>query len=152
MCPWASHCGGFSCCRAQALGCSGFSNCSTQLGSCGPRALEHRPTGLAASRHVGSSWTRDRTRVSCTGTREMVFPFPHACLVREARIKRPGRWESSATVLALPSKALGPLTSTCCSLSRVQLFVTPWTVAHEAPLSMGFSRQEYWRGLPFPSP
>ena len=37
-------------------------------------------------------------------------------------------------------------------LSRVQLFVTQWTVAHQAPLSMGFSRQEYWSGLPFPSP
>ena len=37
-------------------------------------------------------------------------------------------------------------------LSHVQLFVTPWTVAHQAPLSMGFSRQEYWSGLPFPSP
>ena len=36
--------------------------------------------------------------------------------------------------------------------SRVQLFVTPWTVAHQAPLSMGFSRQEYWSGLPFPPP
>ena len=34
----------------------------------------------------------------------------------------------------------------------VQLFVMPWTVAHQAPLSMGFPRQEYWRGLPFPSP
>ena len=38
------------------------------------------------------------------------------------------------------------------SLNRVQLFVTPWTVAHQAPLSIGFSRQEYWNGLPFPSP
>ena len=38
------------------------------------------------------------------------------------------------------------------SLSRVQLFVTPWTVAYQAPLSMEFSRQEYWSGLPFPSP
>ena len=38
------------------------------------------------------------------------------------------------------------------SLSRVQLFATPWTVAHQAPPSMGFSRQEYWSGLPFPSP
>ena len=38
------------------------------------------------------------------------------------------------------------------SLSRVQLFATPWTVAYQAPLSMGFSRQEYWSGLPFPSP
>ena len=38
------------------------------------------------------------------------------------------------------------------SLSHVQLFATPWTVAHQAPLSMGFSRQEYWSGLPSPSP
>ena len=38
------------------------------------------------------------------------------------------------------------------SLSRVRLFATLWTVAHQAPLSMGFSRQEYWSGLPFPSP
>ena len=36
--------------------------------------------------------------------------------------------------------------------SRVQLFVTSWTIAHQAPPSMGFSRQEYWSGLPFPSP
>ena len=38
------------------------------------------------------------------------------------------------------------------SLSRVQLFATPWTVTLQVPLSMGFSRQEYWSGLPFPSP
>ena len=38
------------------------------------------------------------------------------------------------------------------SLSRVQLFVTPWTAAHQAHPSMGFSRQEYWSGLPFPFP
>ena len=38
------------------------------------------------------------------------------------------------------------------SLSHVQLFATPWTVAQQAPPSMGFSRQEYWSGLPFPSP
>ena len=39
-----------------------------------------------------------------------------------------------------------------CVLSHGQLFVTPWTVAHQAPLSMEFSRQEYWSGLPFPTP
>ena len=38
------------------------------------------------------------------------------------------------------------------SLSRVRLFVTPWTVAYQAPPSMGFSRQEYWSELPFPTP
>ena len=36
--------------------------------------------------------------------------------------------------------------------SRVQLFVTPWIVALQAPLSVGFSWQEYWSGLPFPPP
>ena len=37
-------------------------------------------------------------------------------------------------------------------LSRDRLFATPWTVAHQAPPSMGFSRQEYWSGVPLPSP
>jgi len=37
-------------------------------------------------------------------------------------------------------------------LSRVRLFATPWTAAYQAPLSMGFSRQEYWSGVPLPSP
>ena len=40
----------------------------------------------------------------------------------------------------------------CVVLSRVQLFVTPQTAAHQAPLSTEFSRQEYWRGLPLPTP
>ena len=42
-----------------------------------------------------------------------------------------------------------------CVLSQfncVRLFANPWTLAHKAPLCMGFSRQEYWSGLPFPSP
>ena len=40
----------------------------------------------------------------------------------------------------------------CYLLSRIQLFATPWIVARQAPLSMGFFRQEYWSGLPYPSP
>ena len=39
-----------------------------------------------------------------------------------------------------------------CWLSCIQLSVTLWTAAHQAPLCMGFSRQEYWNGLPFPPP
>ena len=39
-----------------------------------------------------------------------------------------------------------------CCVSHVPLFVTPWTVAHQPPLFIEFSRQEYWSGLPFPSP
>ena len=53
-------------------------------------------------------------------------------------------------------RARAEWTPICCdwvkSLSRVRLFVTPWMVAYKAPPSMGFSRQEYWSGLPFPSP
>ena len=40
----------------------------------------------------------------------------------------------------------------CRSVSRVRLFATPGTVTHQSPLSMEYSRQEYWSGLPFPSP
>ena len=43
-------------------------------------------------------------------------------------------------------------TKMMCVFSHVRLFVTPWTVARQAPPSMEFSRQEYWSGLPFPSP
>ena len=48
----------------------------------------------------------------------------------------------------LPSKNMWVLSC----FSSVWLFETPWTIAHQAPLSMGFSRQDYWNGLPFPSP
>ena len=45
------------------------------------------------------------------------------------------------------------LPSVCAQLlGHIWLFVAPWSVSHQAPLSMGFSRQEYWSGLPFPSP
>ena len=45
-----------------------------------------------------------------------------------------------------------PLSLVCVSCLVVSDSATPWTVADQAPLSMGFSRQEYWSGLPFPSP
>ena len=41
---------------------------------------------------------------------------------------------------------------TAQTLGHARLFATPWAVAHQAPLSMAFSRQEYWSGLPFPAP
>ena len=50
------------------------------------------------------------------------------------------------------SRDLGPLCVCVCALSRVRLFVTPWIVTHQAPLSMEFFRREYWNGLPFPPP
>ena len=50
------------------------------------------------------------------------------------------------------SKQLSSFKKKVMLYSHVWLFVTPWTVAHQAPLSMAFSRQEYWSGFPFPSP
>ena len=52
----------------------------------------------------------------------------------------------------LSSNAYRLLKCVCYSLSHILLFVTPWTVACQAPLSMEFCRQEYWSGLPFPTP
>ena len=52
------------------------------------------------------------------------------------------------TLLTARKDICMPLQSLCC----VQLFVTLWTVAHQAPLFMRFLRQEYWSGLPFPPP
>ena len=63
-----------------------------------------------------------------------------------------GRNKSRRAGVCLPT-ALAPLKwSEVKSLSRVQLFTTPWTVAYQAPLSMRFSRQESWSGLPLPTP
>ena len=56
----------------------------------------------------------------------------------------------AARIRLLPSR--GGLPPCAKSLSCVRLFATPWTAARQAPLSMGFSRQEYWSGLPCPPP
>ena len=72
---------------------------------------------------------------------------------------RPHRWQPNR--LLCPWNSPGKNTGVGChfllhcmkvkSLSRVQLLATPWTVAHQAAPSMGFSRQEYWSGVPLPS-
>ena len=92
----------------------------------------------------------------------------HLTLVRMAIIKKPKHkcwrgcggkgillycWWECKLVPPLQRAVWRFLVCVCVkSLSRVRLFATPWTVACQAPLSMGFSRQEYWSGLPFPSP
>ena len=56
----------------------------------------------------------------------------------------PETWEVTLLDVAVKFK--------CSSLSRVRLSATPWTAAYQGPPSMGFSRQEYWSGVPLPSP
>ena len=60
--------------------------------------------------------------------------------------------QGSCWVEDTPMNILRVWKGKCQSLSHVQLFVAPWSVAHQAPMSVEFSRQEYWSGLPFPSP
>ena len=55
-------------------------------------------------------------------------------------------------ISGLKSKGQELIFLLCQLLSRVQLFATPWTIARQAPLSMGFSRQDYWSELTFPFP
>ena len=61
-------------------------------------------------------------------------------------------WIVACQSLSRVRLSVTPWTEACQSLSRVQLFVTPWTVACQSPLSIRFSRQGYWSGLPFPFP
>ena len=69
-----------------------------------------------------------------------------------------GRYTGSATMenkmeVLQKIQSRSTMCSVCVqSLSRAQLFATPWIIALQAPLSMEFSRQDYWSGLPFPSP
>ena len=71
--------------------------------------------------------------------------------VNHLTIYRTGPWPSTMNYL-VQNASRDMLEKFMKLLSHVWLFVTPWTVARQAPLTMGFIRQEYWSGLPCPSP
>ena len=82
---------------------------------------------------------------------EVVYIYNSILLSRKKELKVP----FAATLMDLEIIVLSRVSQPCTcaqSLSCVRLFATPWTVAYQAPPSMGFSRQEYWSGLPFLSP
>ena len=76
-------------------------------------------------------------------------PFQYSCL--ENPMDR-GAWQATVYKVTKSQTRLNDFTLTFQLLSSAELLVTPWTAAHQAPLSMGFSRQEYWSGVPLPSP
>ena len=112
---------------------------------------------------VGSSWPRNGTRVSLMAggfsTTEplllLLSQFSHVQLCDPIDSSPAG----SPVPGILPARTVEWVAISFSNawkwkvklISRVRLFVTPWTIAHQAPLSMGFSRQVYWSGLPFPS-
>ena len=92
---------------------------------------------------TGSSRPRDQTWVFYVPCRQVLY---HQCH---------HRIPYTAYYISILQRHIHPIFISVCacqSLSHVQLFGTPWIVACQAPLSMGVSRQEYWSGLPFPSP
>ena len=62
------------------------------------------------------------------------------------------RYTDDTTLMAESEEELKSLLMKVKSLSRVRLLVTRWTAAHQAPPSLGFSRQEHWSGVPLPTP
>ena len=71
----------------------------------------------------------------------------------QGKTSLPGRWTPWTSLAGATPPSLTPSRLQWVkSLSCVRLFATPWTIAYQAPLSMGFSRQERWSGLLFPSP
>ena len=125
-------CKSFSRCRGRAPGAWASIIAANMLSSCITWALEHASLSSSGALdlvapHEQSSQVRDQTHAPYTG--ELTQPPDHqgVCLYTLTKVK-------------------------VRSLSRVRLFATSWTVAHQASLSMGFSRHEYWSGLPFPSP
>ena len=106
----------------------------------------------------GTPWT-----VACKAPLSMGFsrqeywsglPFPSPGYLPNPGIKpRSPTLQPDALTSEPPGKPLYPLLLLLLSrFSRVRLCATPWTAAYQAPPSMGFSRQEYWSGLPLPSP
>ena len=78
--------------------------------------------------------------------------LPAPLLCTKSQFSRARRCSSPSQKLWVISPFSSAHISCVKSLSRVRLFATLWTVAPQAPLSMGFSRQEYWSRVPFPSP
>ena len=116
---------------AVQLCCTGFSWWLLLCWSPGSRAFWLQLLqcmGLVAPWHVRPFWTRDWNLVTCIG-RQIIEPFE----------------------FFIPYLPLLLLLLLSC-FSRVRLCATPQTAAHQAPPSLGFSRQEHWSGLPFPSP
>ena len=119
---------------------------------------------MLRSRHMGQSWMvivcesgsttikmRKRERISsfsgfCLSEYSTLNLYSHLSILLKFRLK------------TLPTNGEQHSWNTKCNLwvqshfSHVRLFATPWIVAHQAPLSMGFSRQEFWSGLPCPPP
>ena len=98
--------------------------------------------------HASSSWEEGKQEAKELETSAVhLCPTPYRDYVVSHFKRRRRQWHP--TPVLLPGKSHGQRSLVGCS---PRLFATPWIVAHQAAPSIGFSRQEYWSGLPFPSP
>ena len=109
---------------------------------------------VAISLSRGSSQSRDRIHVSFTG--RILYQKSLTDNRRQQNSQRSDHSTVCAVFLGYPqgigSRTLLLLLLLLSRFSRVRLCATPYVAAHQAPLSLGFPRQEHWSGLPFPSP
>ena len=114
----------------------------------GPRFLPTHPWDLLQDfhwpAHIG--WSSGRKRTDGTGSQKSPQGRYLPTYLAELRSRR-GRPMGLEAALACNHCHTSPVCVLCC-FSRVRLSATPWTVARQAPLSMGFSRQEYWSRKP----
>ena len=95
---------------------------------------------------VGNHTTTTKSLQSCPTLCDLIDGIPPGSPVPGILQARTLEW----VVIAFSNACKGKVKVK--SLSHVRLFTTPWTTAYQAPASMGFSRQEYWSGVPLPSP
>ena len=121
------------------------------------RTVKHAWSNLAAAA-AGKDWRQEEKRAT---ENEMVGWHTDSINMSLSKlqeiVKDREAWHAAVHGVAMNWPWLSDWTATnqaaaAKPLSRVWLFATPWTAAHQAPPSMGFSRQEYWSGVPLPSP
>ena len=122
----------------------GVGNGNSLQYSCLENSMAKKPGGLQSmrSQSFGHNW-------ACTNTQKLLIHITEKWLVGSVTMKE----EQMTFVVWFFQKSVSYVLLLLLSRSsRVWLLATPWTEAHQAPPSMGFSRQECWSGLPLPSP
>ena len=115
-----------------------------------------RPCRISANLHTCVHMAR--TCPTLSAAEDTVLQLVSCRLLWGCIVVRPGVWLARLSTFhawtepSAQGAPKGQVRMVVWSLRHIRLCVTPWTVAHQAPLSMGFSRQECWSGLPFPSP
>ena len=110
--------------------------------------MSERP-GVAVPRKKGEWKGEGEWEHVQIGPQSCFLPLPRAHKSSAASFTSQGRWQLRQEQ---PARVVSSLHACTQSLSHVLTLATPYTIARQAPLSTGFSRPEYWSGLPFPSP